>query len=447
MPIRASRSGNRNTVCTLLVSRFDDGSATTMTPDDDQERQRAIGQRVARLRVRRGLTRKAFGDLCGRSLSWVDKVESGERGLVRLPMLERVAEALQVPVEALTGDTPSSAGRTLDTFEVGAIRSALQSYGAISRVFRPASSGKDVPNLTKLGQHVTHAWTAFQNANWPQLGQRLPRLLADAQAAAASYSGTSDDGLAARTLLSQTYQVTASTLFKLKETDLAWLAAERSLSLAEQTGDDLLVSDAARRVAQGLMALEHHGQALELIQADIHRLEPGRGSASPVYLSMYGMLFLMGSVVAAKAKSGSTARDLLREGHSVAKQFGRDGNERFTAFGPTNVRLHQISVLLDLGDGNGAVEAAKHITPDGLARLPKERRANFYLDVARAHSLAGQSEAAVRTLLQADAQFPDEVGYRPAALELVGNLLHRTTGSLATSLQQLANKVGVVDGG
>src|SRR3712207_7154080 len=39
-------------------------------------------------------TRRKFAELCGRSMSWVDKVESGERGLLRLPMLERVAEVL-----------------------------------------------------------------------------------------------------------------------------------------------------------------------------------------------------------------------------------------------------------------------------------------------------------------------------------------------------------------
>jgi hypothetical protein len=61
--------------------------------------------------------------------------------------------------------------------------------------------------------------------------------------------------LRARGLLSLSYQLTASTLYKLGEVDLAWLAAERGPRMAEQTGDDLLISDSARRVAQGLMGL------------------------------------------------------------------------------------------------------------------------------------------------------------------------------------------------
>jgi hypothetical protein len=139
----------------------------------------------------------------------------------------------------------------------------------------------------------------------------LPQLLTTAQTAVAAYPGTDDQGRRARTLLSQAYQVTASTLWKLKEADLAWLAAERGFVLAEETGDSLLISDAARRVTHGLMVIGHYDQALELVRADIDRLEPGRGTGSAAYLSLYGMLFLMGAVVAARATNRTAASDLL----------------------------------------------------------------------------------------------------------------------------------------
>lgn len=151
-------------------------------------------------------------------------------------------------------------------------------------------------DLDLLTREVTYAWTAFQNAHWPLLGQTLPRLLTTAQAAVAAYLGVDDQARRARTLLSQAYQATASTLWKVKEVDLAWLAAERGFVLAEETGDSLLISDAARRVAQGLMVMSLYDQALELLGADIDRLEPGRGAGSSAYLSLYGMLFLMGAV-------------------------------------------------------------------------------------------------------------------------------------------------------
>jgi transcriptional regulator with XRE-family HTH domain len=417
-----------------------------MTSLDNHERRRDTGRRVAYWRNRRGLTRQAFADLVGRSISWVDKIESGERGLVRLPMLEQVADVLRVSVDTLTGTADRrQAARGRDTFEVAALRTALQSYQAISRVFGTSGELVEPPSLDGLDQRVTYAWMAFQNGHWPRLGQTLPELLTIAQAATNAYSGDDDNGVRARTLLSQAYQVTASTLWKLKEVDLAWLAAERGLVLAEQTGDSLLISDAARRVAQGLMTMEHHEQALGLLKADISRLEPGRGSGSPAYLSLYGMLFLMGSVVAAKMHNTVLARELLAEGQSVADQLGRDGNERFTAFGPTNVRLHQVSVLADLGDGSGAVAAARRISPDGLGQLPKERRANCYLDVARIHVEMGQRDDAVRVLLDADRLFPDEVRHRPVATSLVDELWR--FGTPSSELERLASRVGLVSRG
>ncbi|MGH3923093.1 MAG: helix-turn-helix domain-containing protein [Pseudonocardiaceae bacterium] len=415
--------------------------------DDAYERRREIGRRVAWWRGHRGLTRRQFADLCERSLSWVDKVESGERGLLRLLMLERVAEVLHVSVETLTDTTEARQARhCLDVFEISAIRAAVQSYQAISRVFVPA--GREMvepPGLDRLAQQVIYAFTAFQNAHWPVLGQVLPRLVTTAQLAVAAYPGADDQARRARTLLSRTYAVTAWAMWKLDEDDLAWLAAERGLVLAEETGDSLLISDAARKVAHGLMVMGNHDQALDLVRADIDRLEPGRGAGSAEHLSLYGMLFLMGAEVAGQANNPAVARDLLDEGHSVARQLGYDGNEYFTAFGPTNVHLWEVAVLLRLGDGAGAVQAARQVTPDGLNRLPKERRAHYYLDLARGQSLAGLREEATSTLLTTDRLFPDEIHCRPLAIDLIETLRRSATGTRAQELEQLAVRVGLID--
>jgi len=415
--------------------------------DDASERRREIGRRVARWRVRRGLTRRRFAELCERSLSWVDKVESGERGLLRLPMLERVAEVLHVSVEDLA-DTAEvrQAGHCLDVFEISAIRSAVQSYQAISRVFVPSSTElTEPPDLDRLAQQVTYTFTVFQNAHWPLLGQTLPRLLTTAQTAVAAYPGTDDQARRARSLLSQAYQVTASTLIKIEEFDLAWLAAERGFVLAEETGDSLLISSAARRVAAVLMEMKHYDEALELMRANIDRLEPERGDGSPAYLSVYGMLFLRGAEIASHARKPSVARDLLDEGDSVARQLGYDGNEHFTAFGLTNVRLHEVGILLNLGDGARALNAARRVIPDDLSRLPKERRASYYLAVARGHSLTGQSDDAVDALLTAESLFPDEIRCRPYAINIVNGLRRSASGTRSQELEQLAARAGLTD--
>lgn len=64
---------------------------------------RAIAQRVSYWRIRRGLTQPVFAGRLGRSLSWVKKVEAGDRQLDRLSVLEQVADVLQVDLQLLIG--------------------------------------------------------------------------------------------------------------------------------------------------------------------------------------------------------------------------------------------------------------------------------------------------------------------------------------------------------
>jgi hypothetical protein len=100
---------------------------------------------------------------------------------------------------------------------------------------------------------------------------------------------------------------------------LTWLAAERGFVLTEETGDSLLIGAATRQVVRGLMFLKRYDQALEFMRAGVDRLEPECGSGSPAYLSLYGLLFLAGAANAARANKPAVARDLLDEGHSVAR--------------------------------------------------------------------------------------------------------------------------------
>lgn len=63
-----------------------------------------VGRRIQLLRERRGLSRAVVAGLCGRSESWLKKIEQGTRQAVRLPTLLRLAEVLRVDdLTALTG--------------------------------------------------------------------------------------------------------------------------------------------------------------------------------------------------------------------------------------------------------------------------------------------------------------------------------------------------------
>jgi transcriptional regulator with XRE-family HTH domain len=70
----------------------------------------SLGERVALLRRRRGLSQVELGSLIGRSESWVSQVERGARRLDRLSVLRKVADALEVPVTDLQASADAGAG-------------------------------------------------------------------------------------------------------------------------------------------------------------------------------------------------------------------------------------------------------------------------------------------------------------------------------------------------
>src|SRR5262249_14243530 len=143
-----------------------------------------IGRRVSYWRTRRGLTRQQFADLVGRSMSWVDKVETGQRGLVRLPMLEAVANALQVDVAALTDDEVARrAAQSPDAVEVGAIRAALGSYTVI------LGGAYALTDLARLRRQVDYTCAAWLSSHFSTIGRVLPGLITDAQCAVETLRG------------------------------------------------------------------------------------------------------------------------------------------------------------------------------------------------------------------------------------------------------------------
>lgn len=401
------------------------------------------GARVRQWRHRRGLTRQQFADRVGRSTSWVDKIESGERLLVRLPMLERVADALGVSVATLTEpDAPPAANSPLDQLDVVALRTALQRVGAITGLYGNGGTvSETLPDARRLRRQVEYLWTSFQNARYSVIGGHLPRLLVEAQDAVQLVDEAERQH--ARETLSLAYQLTASTMWKLKEPDLAWLAAERGFCLAELVGDPLLISDAARRVGHGLMATGHSDQALGLLRADMDRLEPGLGTADAAYLSVFGMLPLMASVVAARSSKPAVARECIADGKAIAARLGADHNEHWTAFGPTNAAVHAVSALVDLGEFGEAIRIADDIDPHGFAFLPRERRATHLVDVARAEAGDGKLQASLAMLREADRMASEEVRWRPLGRELITQLRDRWPGKAPLELRTLAEQARI----
>lgn len=393
---------------------------------------------------RRGMTRQLFADRMGKSLSWVDKIRAGDRQLDRLSVLRRIAEVLDIPLAVLI-DLDEAERRQVcpDDREIDAVRDALRRYDAVTNVFRSNGDALPEPDLFQLERKVRYGWMAFQAVNYQAVGQLLADLIRDAQAAVWQLDG--DERRGAQIWLSWTYQLTAATAFKLGDAQLGWLAADRGIQVAEQTGNLTLIGNAARQVAHALSATHQSPDAVHLVRSAADRLEPHLTNADPAFISAYGMLLLKGSIAAARLHQAADVRDLQDEALSVAVRLGPSRNENWSAFGTTNVLIHRVSALADMQSAGRVIEATQDIAPGDLLRLPRERRASHLLDVSRGHQQAGQRDEAAVTLLDADQLAREEVRCRDLTRQVITDLVRSYPPGTRppSAVTQLARAVGV----
>jgi hypothetical protein len=192
-------------------------------------------------------------------------------------------------------------------------------------------------------------------------------------------------------------------------------------------------------------ATAQSSDAIHLVRSAANRLSPHLTKGNPAFISAYGMLLLKGSIAAAKLYQAADVRDLQAEALNVATRLGNGWNEHWSAFGTTNVLVHQVSALADMQSGGLVIEAAKAIPHADLLHLPKERRAAHALDVTLGYMQWGKRDEAASTLLDADQFAPEEVRCRSVTRQIITDLMrsYPTSNSVPIPLTKLARGTGV----
>lgn len=397
-----------------------------------------VGERVAWYRRRRGMTQEVLAGLVGRTVDWLGKVENNRIHLDRLSVIKAVADALDVTVGDLIAE-PSLLEWTADSGRttVPLLRAALTDYRQIMPLLG-AQATTEPPDLGPLRSEVTEVWDAYQQSRYGFVTARLPSLLSQARVAERGYDG--DERLRAKVLLAMTYQAAAMILTKLGETDLAWMASDRGLAVAQDSEDAVVVGSLFRSVTHSLLSNGRHAEAIRLTHDAADYLQPGLARASPEYLSIYGTLLLAGAMAASRNEDRGTTRTFLREADQTARRLGHDGNHFWTAFGPTNVAIHRVSTAMELGDVQVAIDLGPQVD---ASPLPKERRIRHAIEVARAYSAWNRHEEALSVLLDAERQAPEQVRHHYLSRQLVLSWVRRERGKPAAQLADLARRLRV----
>jgi transcriptional regulator with XRE-family HTH domain len=442
---------------------------------------REAGAIVRAARLRSGLTLADLGRRCGYSASQISRYERGLQPLTDVTLLRRFADALGIPPQllGLTDAHDALASRHADANQrmttiggpslVGNFRQeegddpvrrrellagAAGLAGAVvlapsaSRTAqdRKASSafeellygqpGDPLP-VDDLRRAVSARRQEFQTARYDQLSAGLPDLIG--AAVATCQCASVRDGCTTSTLLADAYIVASNFMVKLNDDPLALALADRALQSARAGDDPLTIADAQRAVATVLRRTGRRAKAHDLLLAAAASIEPSK-QATPDQLSVFGSLLQVAAYTAAVDGRRSAARDLIREASETARRLGTDANYRFTAFGPANVTLYQVSIAQVLGDNGTAIEYAKTLNPAAIPTA--ERQGRYWIDLARAFHQWNKPEQCYRALLSAERAAPAEVRYRPPVHRMTEDLL-RTSRRTLPGLSTFAHRIGV----
>ena len=400
------------------------------------EQQVSLGRRVARARKRAGFTQEQFAGLMGRSTSWASKVERGDLPLDRASVLAKIAEVLSVEVVELTGQPYRHETSELDSGHaaVPALRLALQ-HASLPTL--GAGVQREPRSLADLRGVVERCEQHRQAAQFTAVGDLLPDLVEDLLAVARSTDGVQRDEV--DELMLRACHIARVTSNLLGHHDLAWLAVQLQLAAAQRSGSPALVAAAAWDLCGVWLHAGALADAKAVATAAIDELDAAAGSDDETLLALYGAMHLRAAVAYSRLWSTPDARTHLDAAREVAARVTLP-NVFQTMFGQVNVGIHATEVELELGHPADVLREAESVNAADIESA--ERQAHFWVVRAVGYAMNRRDDDALRSLTVADGIAAQHVRNRPAARQLVRELLDRERVQ-RPQLRSLATKMGV----
>lgn len=397
-----------------------------------------MGDRVAQLRLRRGMTQEQLAEAAGVSVDVVRKLEQGRRTSPRLGTLNALATALDTEPSFLVGQLSTfEAHGAPDTDRLPSVLALREAVSPLADILGGDSDPEPPPSIEALQAALRSTEDIRKEGRMNEIGALLPQLIRDARAAAHHHTGSA--AAAANSVLAVAYQVAATTLTALGKEDAAFTAMERSLAAIRACDDPNLETLAVSTLSWVFTKQGRLADAERVALAHAERIEPGFRS-SPEDLALWGILLLRGATAAVRQERKEAVKDLLRLARGAAESMGTDRLVYATPFGPTNAGIAHVNFLVEMEESAEAIRAAR-VVPD-LASLPPTWRARFHVDRALAYSDMGNDRAAERALLVAEEDAPEWMRYHSTSRRLVEELRQRASRRDA-AVVGLADRLGL----
>jgi hypothetical protein len=353
-------------------------------------------------------------------------------------LLQDVAQPQdQLAVVLLADDkAPQSDHHVATRREVVAALATLTSAVVAGRLAEKTGWSMEALSFEATAAQVTYVHRCYQAAQYREVAGWLPSLVESVDALVAE--GPQDRRHEALKLQCRGSIAAAKLATKLGDASAAWRAANRAATSALRADDPF--GQAAYQLA---CALLESGRREEAEQVAV---ESGEAitDTDPRSLTWRGSLMLISSIIAARGQDRPRADQRLGHAQQLAERLGADANIGWTAFGPTNVLIHRMSVALALEEPQTVLTAAEQIDIGSVPSGLRGRQAQFHLDSAWAHVRLNNDPFALIHLLDAERVAPQLVHRNSTAHALIQDLLSRERRMRVPGLRGLAQRGGAL---
>ncbi|MEU2106519.1 helix-turn-helix transcriptional regulator [Nocardia sp. NPDC019255] len=394
--------------------------------------------RIKWARERAGMSRPVLAGLVGRSAEWIKAVETGRLQTPKLPMLLRIAQALEVKdLAELTGngDAVSVAVFAGPQHEaLSEVRHALTDFRMAGNV-RPTS-------VEHLAIRLDQAWKIRHTSpdHRTQLGALLPGLIRDAQQAARI---PGPDRRKARRVLAAVYQLADFYVAYQPAPELVWLVADRAMNEGYEADDPYTVACSSWAMVQALRDSGRWEEAIALIQDALDQLDPylERDATPDDWRGIAGALEAEAAHVHARRGRHGEAWQHWETAEEIAHILGPGYRHTQTSFSIPVMQAHACTLGVELRRSAEALRAARELDPEAIASIP--RRSRHYIEVARAYSQHREPAAAFAMLEKSEQTAPETIQYNGFAREMIRDLVKHPPTGMSRDVRELSRRVGV----
>jgi len=402
-----------------------------------------IGENIARLRTLADLTQEALAEKAGVSVDLIRRLEQTSRMTARITSLYHIANALDVPLSILLAQENILRPERHDNQDgMLAIRQAVTPITIKNGASRTGEEPEAL-SVVELQQSTQEGWRLYRTGKFSTLAALLPELINAGELATQQLSG--GQRAAAFAALTDAYQVAAQLVTQLGHEDLGYIAAQKAIAAANHSNDPNLQAVTFSTLSWVLLRQGRLAEAEQTALSLTNESEPSLAKATPVELSVWGILLWSGMTAASRNDKPDQAADLLRLVQAVAHWVGEDRYDYSMVFGPTSVAMQAVGLAVDRGAFGQALHLAQQVPKAG--KVPLTARARYLLDVALAQCAENKNADALITLREVHELAPEWMRYQVLAREITRSLLTKqgATRSRLPGLRELATYLGVAD--